>query len=119
MARGSIGKWKRAQVLVVGAVCAWCRWPEVRAPEESRRYRLAYAQVYGFEPWIWLEVDHMIPRSRGGSSELRNLRALCCLCNLYRGAHLDGELPAAVVMDRRFSACERMIRRAPFGRRDR
>jgi hypothetical protein len=43
-----------------------------------------------------LEVDHIKPRSHGGSNELSNLQALCSLCNVqkldreaidFRGAH--------------------------------
>jgi ATP adenylyltransferase len=31
-----------------------------------------------------LEVDHIVPRSRGGSNELWNLQALCSLCNVQK-----------------------------------
>lgn len=34
-----------------------------------------------------LEVDHIVPRSRGGSNDLSNLQALCSLCNVQK---LDG-----------------------------
>lgn len=30
-------------------------------------------------------VDHVLPRSRGGTDDLRNLRAACRRCNLRRG----------------------------------
>lgn len=31
-----------------------------------------------------LEVDHIVPRSQGGSNELYNLQALCSLCNVQK-----------------------------------
>lgn len=31
-----------------------------------------------------LEVDHIVPRSRGGSNDLWNLQALCSLCNVQK-----------------------------------
>lgn len=36
-------------------------------------------------------VDHVIPRSRGGSDELGNLTAACAPCNLSKGARTPSE----------------------------
>ena len=35
---------------------------------------------------VWLSIDHIVPRSRGGTSERTNLRVLCTTCNTRRGA---------------------------------
>jgi 5-methylcytosine-specific restriction endonuclease McrA len=32
-----------------------------------------------------LDVDHIIPRSRGGKHELANLQVLCAKCNRTKG----------------------------------
>ncbi len=32
-----------------------------------------------------LEVDHIVPRSKGGSDEMTNLQALCYVCNAMKG----------------------------------
>jgi 5-methylcytosine-specific restriction endonuclease McrA len=44
------------------------------------------------EPGVKLEVDHIVPQSRGGSDEPSNLRTLCRACNVGRG---DGRREAA------------------------
>ncbi|MGQ0483835.1 MAG: homing endonuclease associated repeat-containing protein [Hyphomicrobiales bacterium] len=36
-------------------------------------------------PGLILHVDHIVPRSRGGKTEVENLRTLCDACNLGRG----------------------------------
>jgi hypothetical protein len=45
---------------------------------------------------VMLHVDHIIPKSRGGTDEPTNLRALCASCNQKKGANppADHEFPA-------------------------
>lgn len=38
-------------------------------------------------------IDHVVPRSRGGSDEDENLRVACHRCNAWKGDRLLGELP--------------------------
>ena len=35
------------------------------------------------------EIDHFVPRSAGGSSNLQNLWAICVSCNRRKGSHSD------------------------------
>lgn len=39
----------------------------------------------------WAQVDHVLPRSRGGSNNLVNLVLACSDCNSRKGARTPGE----------------------------
>lgn len=41
---------------------------------------------------LTLEVDHIVPRSKGGSDELSNLRLVCRAANAAKGELTDDEL---------------------------
>ncbi|QQG37409.1 MAG: HNH endonuclease [Micavibrio aeruginosavorus] len=36
-------------------------------------------------PGLVLHIDHIVPWSKGGKTEIENLRTLCAACNLGRG----------------------------------
>lgn len=38
-----------------------------------------------------LTVDHIIPKSRGGSDELENKQPMCASCNRAKGSRIEGE----------------------------
>lgn len=48
-------------------------------------------QEFVFAP---LEIDHIVPTSRGGSDEEDNLWLACRLCNSYKGAQVEAIDPA-------------------------
>lgn len=49
-------------------------------------------------PEVVLEVDHIIPKSKGGGDELENLVTSCWECNRGKGASLlDDRAPVADV----------------------
>ncbi len=69
-------------------------WQQIRPKVLARdgyRCRLRYDEVClsprGHPlPTAKLQVDHIVPRSAGGSDSLSNLRAVCGPCNNYRQA---------------------------------
>lgn len=63
-----------AVVRRAGHRCEYCQLP-------------AQLQVGGFE------VDHILPRSRGGQTDFANLALACPHCNARKWAHIEGEDP--------------------------
>lgn len=77
-------------------------------PGISRHERFAVLTRDGFRcrycgrgaPDVVLHVDHVIPRSKGGSNERWNLRTACADCNVGKGAtHLPSELTSLDLLD--------------------
>ena len=58
--------------------CEYCQLP-------------AHLQVGGFE------VDHILPRSRGGQTDLANVALACPHCNARKWAYIDGEDPRSSI----------------------
>jgi hypothetical protein len=56
--------------------CEYCQLP-------------AQLQIGGFE------VDHILPRSQGGQTDLANLALACPHCNAHKWAYIDGEDPVS------------------------
>ena len=56
--------------------CEYCQLP-------------AQLQVGGFE------VDHILPRSRGGQTDLANVALACPHCNARKWAYIDGNDPVS------------------------
>jgi hypothetical protein len=65
------------------------RAPALKAADRSAAYRALAARdgkaCYYCGSIGRLEVDHVLPRSRGGSNELGNLRLACAPCNAAKG----------------------------------
>lgn len=63
-----------AVVSRAGNRCEYCQLP-------------AQLQVGGFE------IDHILPRSRGGQTDMANVALACPHCNARKWAHIEGEDP--------------------------
>lgn len=48
------------------------------------------------EYWLSLEVDHIIPQSKGGSDDLINLVTSCNVCNKYKSNYYSKEINATM-----------------------
>lgn len=61
------------------------RIPPEKALEIFRRdkFKCVYCDFDGssFKNWAFLQIDHFIPKSKGGSDESANLVTACCICN--------------------------------------
>jgi antitoxin component HigA of HigAB toxin-antitoxin module len=57
--------------------------------------RCAYCQLAAQLQIGGFEVDHILPRSRGGQTDLANLAFACPHCNARKCAYIDGEHPVS------------------------
>jgi len=65
----------------------------VRVPRDTHRRKITRRAVFARDDWTCqycgarsnLTVDHVIPRSKGGSSNWENIVASCAPCNLRKG----------------------------------
>jgi hypothetical protein len=67
-------QFRDAVIRRAGNRCEYCQLP-------------AHLQISGFE------IDHILPRSRGGQTDLSNVALACPHCNARKWAHIDGEDP--------------------------
>lgn len=63
-----------------GFVCALCK-----VSGFERRFPKGGYGYYTDTPGLYLSIDHIIPKSRGGTNERGNLRVLCTSCNTKKG----------------------------------
>ncbi len=68
----------------------------VKVPRDTHRRKITRRAVFARDGWTCqycgsrsnLTVDHVIPRSKGGSSSWDNIVASCAPCNRRKGDHL-------------------------------
>lgn len=68
----------------------------VNVPRDTHRRKITRRAVFARDGWACqycgsrqtLTVDHVIPRSKGGSSDWTNIVASCAPCNRRKGDHL-------------------------------
>lgn len=56
------------------------------------KYRCVYCgkdMLKDLDLWLSLEVDHIIPKSKGGNDDLNNLVTSCNVCNKYKSNYLS------------------------------
>jgi 5-methylcytosine-specific restriction endonuclease McrA len=71
----------------------------VRVPRDSRSRRITRRAVFARDSWTCqycgrtthLTVDHVVPRSRGGTSAWENIVTSCAPCNRRKGNHTPVE----------------------------
>lgn len=71
-----------------GFACTVCGWRPTIGADHDPGYAI-YAMRDG--KMCGLQIDHVLPRSRGGSNHTRNLRTLCTRCNCSKSGRTDRE----------------------------
>jgi hypothetical protein len=61
----------------------------------AAKYRFGYCQTQQEVVGTPMEIDHLIPESRGGPTEADNLWLACTLCNDHRGSRIAAPDPAS------------------------
>ena len=52
---------------------------------QERRFPRGGYGYYTDQPGIFLSIDHIVPKSKGGTNDRLNLRILCTPCNTTKG----------------------------------
>ena len=71
----------------------------MNVPRDTHRRKITRRAVFARDGWACqycgarsnLTVDHVIPRSKGGSSDWENIVASCAPCNRRKGDRLPGQ----------------------------
>lgn len=63
---------------------------EIRSESNHRCGYCLGEQKYIF---AWLEIEHLIPRAKGGSSQKENLWLACSYCNTFKSSQTHGTDP--------------------------
>jgi len=74
-----------------GLICAnpTCNRVGIKIIKREVRYR-SIVQVHlelVSEDYIPMTIDHIHPKSKGGSNQLDNLQPMCCFCNNKKSNH--------------------------------
>lgn len=68
--------------------------PETRRIVASRANRVCeYCLIAEDDAYFNFQVEHIISRKHGGSSELENLALACVFCNRYKGSDIATLIP--------------------------
>ena len=68
--------------------------PETRQIVASRaNHACEYCLIAEADAYFRFQVEHIISRKHGGSSELENLALACVFCNRYKGSDIASLIP--------------------------
>lgn len=83
MSTGSVRKSVRIRLIrAAGIRCVLCG---LQGFERKTRARNTNYSFHTATRNVFMSIDHIIPRAKGGSDEESNLRVICTLCNSRKG----------------------------------
>ena len=78
--------------------------PETRQIVASRaNFVYEYCLIAEADAYFRFQVEHIISRKHGGSSELENLALACVFCNRYKGSDIASLIPESGKLVRFFN----------------
>ncbi len=92
--------WRYKVYAQKGVTCVTCGLKATHFALERDRIKSERAQKTPFDnvyPWhlnlyaqkddkeILMTIDHIIPKSKGGTNDMANLQPMCCHCNVKKG----------------------------------
>ena len=78
--------------------------PETRQIVASRaNFVCEYCLIAEADAYFRFQVEHIISRKHGGSSELENLALACVFCNRYKGSDIASLIPESGELVRFFN----------------
>lgn len=76
--------------------------------KERALHRCGYCLAAQYYVLGWLEIEHIVPKSRGGKDTEENLWLACRMCNTYKSDQVSGVDPETRTVATLFNPCSQL-----------